>query len=534
MTSLTGTPRLVRLALRRDRIRLSVWLLALTVSTVAVAFSLSNLYADPVNRQEIAATMNSPAGLAMSGPERYLEDYHFGAIMGHQMLAFTGLLAAIMSVLIVVRHTRSEEESGRAELVRASVVGRHAHLTGALIVAVGANLVLAVLLAVGMGPLGLEGITWSGSVLYGLAHASVGIVFAGVAALTVQISEHPRGAAGMGFAAVGAAYLLRAMGDAGGGELSWLSPLGWAQYTYVYLDNRWWPLSIALGTTAVVTWSAFALSTRRDVGAGLRSPRPGTGAASRSLLRPTGFALRLHRGLLAGFIAGLALLGVGYGSVIADAEGMLSGIEMIEEALADLGGATVVESFASLILMVMAVMASVYVVLASFKPRSEEDSGRAEPVLATGLSQERWVGSHLVVAMIGSAAVMGAAGLGFGATAAAVTGDAEMIGDLLGASLAYVPALWVTGGVAVLLYGVAPRAASLAWLVPVYGFLVGYLGQILQFPDWMMNLSPFGHVPQLPAQPMRWAPVALLTALALVLLATGVLGFRRRDLRSTA
>ena len=40
-----------------------------------------------------------------------------------------------MSILLVVRHTRADEETGRAELVGAGVVGRHAPLAAALVVA---------------------------------------------------------------------------------------------------------------------------------------------------------------------------------------------------------------------------------------------------------------------------------------------------------------------------------------------------------------------------------------------------------------
>src|SRR5690606_26718149 len=116
---------------------------------------------------------------------------------------------------------------------------------------------------------------------------------------------------------------------------------------------------------------------------------------------------------------------------------------------------------------------------------------RAEPVLVTGLSRTRWLASHLVVALAGGAVVMVAAGAAFGAAAAASTGDPELFGRITGASLVYLPALWLVAGLAVALYGWWPRAAGLVWLVPAYGFVVGYLGQLLSMPDWLANLSPF-------------------------------------------
>ncbi|UYQ63461.1 ABC transporter permease [Streptomyces peucetius] len=531
--ALAGTGTLIRFDLRRDRVRLPVWIVALFLGTVSTANNYKTLYADPEDRASVVTTMDSPAGLAMTGPRHYLDDYNFGAMLGHQMLGFMAVMVALMSVLIVARHTRDEEETGRAELVRSAAVGRHAHLAAALTVAAVANVVLALLLAVGLGGLGIDGIDGGGSLLYGFAHAAVGLTFAAVAAVTLQITAHTRGASGMALAVIGIAYVLRAAGDAGGNDaLSWLSPIGWAQRTYAYVDNRWWPLLLCLLLAGLCAAAGFVLSTRRDVGAGLRASRLGSPVASDALSRPLGFALRLHRGMLIGFGAGLFLMGAMYGSILGDAEDMLKNIDQIQEALEEIGGATMAESFASMVMIIIAVVASVYVVMAALRPRSEETGGRAEPLLATGLSRTRWVGSHLAVAMTGGTALLVLAGLGFGLSGAASASDGGLFLALLGAALAYAPALWVTVGVAVVLFGWFPRASAAAWIVPVYAFVVGYLGRLLQFPAWMNNISPFGHVPQLPAAEMSWTPMAVLTLLAAGLVWVGLEGFRSRDLET--
>ncbi|MFC4857780.1 ABC transporter permease [Actinophytocola glycyrrhizae] len=527
--TLTGTGTLVRFILRRERVRLPVWLAALTLTTVATAQSFQDLYGDDADRAKAAETMSSPAGLAMTGPAHYLDDYTLGAMMSHQMLGFMAIMVGLMSVLTLVRHTRTEEETGRAELVRANVVGRHAHLVAALAVVVAANVVLALLIAAGLGGLGKAGIPWSGALLYGAAHAAVGLVFAAAAAVTVQVTEHSRGASGLALAVVGVAYFLRAAGDVGENGLSWLSPIGWAQRTWAFMENRWWPLLLALALAAVLVWVAFWLSVRRDVGAGLRQPRPGPATASNALANPLGFALRLHRGLMFGFGVAMLLLGVMYGSILGEAEDMLAGIEVFQDMIAEIGGASVAESFASMVMVIMAIIASVYVVMAALRPRAEESAGRAEPVLATALSRVRWLGSHLVVVLIGSVVMLLAAGLGIGLSGASSTGEGAMVGNLVGAALAYLPALWVTAGVVVVLVGLAPRAAALAWIVPLYAFLVGYLGQILQFPNWMNNLSPFGHIPQLPVDDLDIVPLLVLTALAAALAVGGLLAFRERE-----
>ncbi|NLU68522.1 ABC transporter permease [Streptomyces sp. HNM0574] len=526
---LTGTGTLVRFALRRDRVRLPVWLLALVLGTLATAQNLAQLYPEPADRAAAARTMGSPAALAMTGPEQYLESYTPGAMLGHQMIGFVAVLVGLMSVLLVVRHTRAEEETGRAELLRSTVVGRHAALTAALLTALAANLLLGLLLAAGLAALGLHGVTAGGALLYGAAHAATGLVFAAVAAVTAQITPYARGASGTALAVIGLAYALRAAGDVGGGALSWLSPIGWAQRSYPFAGDDWAPLLLSLAAAALLAWTGYALSVRRDLGAGLRAARQGTATASAALTRPFGLALRLQRGVLLGFAAALLLLGAMYGSILGQAGDMLEGVDALDQALAATGGASFEESFASVVMVVVAIVAAVYVVMAALRPRAEETAGRAEPLLATALSRARWAGSHLAVALLGGTLTLLLAGLGFGLAGAASTGDAGLVLRLTGAALAYAPALWVTAGVAAVLFGWAPRATALAWLVPVYAFVVGYLGKILRFPDWTDNLSPFGHIPQLPATALSWPPLLTLTALAAALLTLGLAGLRRRD-----
>ncbi|MBB0245877.1 ABC transporter permease [Streptomyces alkaliphilus] len=538
--TLAGTGILLRFALRRDRVRMAVWAIGLVLGTAMSAASFEGAYTDEAARQSLIESTAVPAGLALTGPAEYLTDYTYASMLAHQMIGFTGVLIALMAVLTVTRHSRDEEETGRSELLRAGVLGRHAQLTAALAAAAVSSLIVGLLMALSLIGLDMEGTTASGALLYGLAHTAVALVFAGAAAVTVQLTAHTRAASGMALAAVGAAYALRAAGDAtgdlaeggagGGVWLSWLSPIGWAQRTFVFVEDRWWPLLLCLAPAAALAALGYVLSTHRDVGAGLWAARGGRPRASGALAHPFGLALRLQRGLLIGFTIGVALLGAMYGSVIGEVEGMLGDVDVIQDSLAQLGGATLAESFVSMVLIPLSTVAAVYAVLASLRIRAEETGGRAESLLATGLSRARWVGGHLAVALLGSTAALVAGGLVLGVTGALALGDGGLVGSVLGASLAYGPALWMTVGVTAVLIGWAPRASVVAWVVPVGAFVLGYLGTLLDFPQWLINLSPFTHVPRLPAREMAWTPLLVLTALAAGLLWLGLVGLRRRDL----
>ena len=184
-------------------------------------------------------------------------------------------------------------------------------------------------------------------------------------------------------------------------------------------------------------------------------------------------------------------------------------------------------------LQLMAMLVAGFAISSALRMRGEETAGRAEPVLAAAIPRWRWAASHLVISVVGGTAILILTGLAFGATAALATQDAGMLAELAGASLVHLPALWLTVGVAVALFGFAPRAVALVWAVLAYAVTVGMLGGLLQFPSWAYDLSPFAHAPQLPAEDLTFTPLITLTLIAAALMGTGLDAFRRRDL-STA
>ena len=95
--------------------------------------------------------------------------------------------------------------------------------------------------------------------------------------------------------------------------------------------------------------------------------------------------------------------------------------------------------------------------------------------------------------------------------------------------MAHVPAVWVVTGVTITLYGLVPRLSSLAWGVLGVCLVFGQLGQILQLPQWMLDLSPFSHIPVVPAEDFTAVPLIVLAAIALGFVVAGLTGFGRRD-----
>jgi len=526
LTALTGTGALVRLILRRDRIRLPIWILAILGLVYSSAEAVQSTYDTPGDIEVYARTVgSSPASIVMNGPPTALDT--IAGIMVFEVNTSAIILTALMAIFLVVRHTRADEQEGRTELIRATVVGRHAPVSAALLVVGGSTVVVGIGLALEFYALGLPA---PGSLAYGASIAAVGIVFTAVGAAAAQVTEYSRGALGIAGAVLGLSFLVRGAGDVGDGRLSWLSPIGWTQAVRPFAGDRWWPLLGSLALTVLLLATVAALTSRRDVGAGLISPRPGSPTASARLTSAVGLAVRLQRASVLSWMCAMFLGGVSVGSVGQDVEELITSNPDIAEMLDVGAGSDVVDAFFATIILVLALIATGFTLGSVLRLRSEEAAGRAEPLLATGLSRWRWSLGSLLVTLVGTVLVVGAGGLGVGLAHSISTGDLGQLPRLLLVAMAYLPATLVLAGVAVALFGWAPRLSPLAWAALAGCFLFGWLGGLLQLPTSLTDLSPFTHIPSAPVDPITASPLLTLTVVGLALTALGLVGLRRRDL----
>ncbi|TDD30502.1 polyketide antibiotic transporter [Kribbella turkmenica] len=530
--SLTATGTLVRFALRRDRVKLPIWIVAIGLGMLYAVSALPTVYSTPAERQVRAELMDSPAATMMSGPGYGLDNYTLGAMITNEMVLYLAIPAAMMSIFLITRHTRAEEETGRAELIRSTVVGRHAATTAALLVAVIANAGVALLTALAM----LTGdLSAADSFAVGVGIGLTGLAFAGVATVTAQLTEHSRAASSLAMAVVGAAFLLRAIGDVsqpGGNVLSWLSPLAWVQQARPFVDLRWWPLLLCIGVLAVTVALGYFLSVRRDVGAGLVPPKLGRADAAPSLSSPLGLAARQQRPALAGWAAGLFVFAVPSGSLSDSVtEAVANNPRMGEIFTAN--GQDPVDAFYATMALFLALLVGAFAVTSVLRLRSEERTGHTEAALATSVSRPRWYFSWLGFTALASAGLLLISGLGVGIGAATGNAGPGTIAEVTIGTLAYLPAVLVVAGFTAALFGVRPALSTLAWIVVAYAVFFGMFGALLELPGWVTDLSPFAHTTALPLADLPVAPLVVLAVLATILALAGGTGFRRRDIEST-
>jgi len=516
----SGTLLLTRLAWRQDRVLVAVWTLALVVFCYASAAATPSLYKDAAERVQAAQGINdNPAVVALYGP--ILDVHSIGELSMTKATVLYAVFVALFGMILVRRHTRTDEESGRTELVGAGIVGPGAPLTAALLSATGVFVVLGVLVALADIAGGLP---VGGSLLFGLSWVLLGLVGAALTAVAAQLVPSARTCAAIAGGLIGVLFLLRAIGDTSAIALSWLSPFGWATQLRAWSDPRWWVLGLYVALLAALVLLARGLRARRDLGAGLVAARPGPAAGVPGLRSALALELRLHRGMLIGWSIAVVAMGALMGAIAPGVSGMLTG-STAQEMIRRLGGPgslerTLISAEASIGALVVTAFAISVIAHAAH----DEQAGLAERTLSTGATRRSVLGSTLVVAGGGALWLSLATGIGV------AIGYHRDVVPVSFSVLAAAPAALVVIAVGILGWTLRPGWYVAGWAALGLSIVVGQVAELLNLPTWVGGISPYSHLPQLPSETFRPLPALVLLLIALAIGTLAWSSYRHRDI----
>jgi ABC-2 type transport system permease protein len=492
--------------------------------------SYERSYPDAASRAHLATYQDNPSVRIVQGLARNVDT--IGGFVAWDGGWFLETVAGIWALLAVLRLTRGDEETDRSALLLAVPLPATRVLLLQLGTVVGAGVLLGATTAAALAPFGVP---VGRAALFGLGLAGFTATVAGLAGVTAQLFDLRRRAVGAAAGLLALAYLLRMVANATDrlGWLRWASPYGWMDNLTPYGD----PSALALlllvvagpvGTVLLAT----RLRARRDMGgATLRStdrrrPHP------RLLGSPVGFAWRSSRLVLLAWATGLCLYAVLIGSLLPSLTDFVLEDPGTRKALEDFG-IDVADITAGMVSFMAVMYGLAFALFACWRigaARTEEESGRADLLLARPLSRTRWLGGHLVLATGSVVLLAVVTGLSTWAGGAVVAADLT-VWQALCAALNPLPAVLLFLALAVLLLGVRPRltvalsasAAGVAYLLPV-------LGAALSLPTWVLDLSPFQHLAAVPARPYALTSGVVMTVLAVLTAVVGVRSFVRRDL----
>lgn len=527
-SALAGTLPLLKVALHQDARNIAPWVVLISVLSASSILAYAWIFPDASDRAALATTMGAnPALSLVFGPARDLMTSDgFNAWRAGQLGAF---FAGLMSILIVVRNSRADEDSGQAELIASGVIARQSRLAVALLIATIASIALGVvcfLVTIACG-----GGFVATLVLAGTFTAS-GLMFAGVAAITAQLGSDARTASSLAVATLGVCYVLRGYIDSSGAAdwATWLTPLGWLEEARPGTDNNPWPILLAAAVALVLVGLAFVLQRHRDFGQGLIATRPGP-ARARLAGNVWGLALKLNLGSLIAWLIGFAGLGLVFGNLVTSIGEVLRDNPAMADVLAS-GAADVDDlrfAFVVTILQIIAIITAVMGVQIILRVHAEEVDVRVEPLLAGSLRRASYLASTVLVALVGTAVGLLVAGTCLGIVASAQN-ESIALGDVVRQALATIPGVWVLVALATAAVGAAPSKRLIGWLGIVATFGLTILGPTFKLPEWALGVSPLRHVPTVTAATPDWSGLLWLTGVLVLFLAIGFIGFRRRDL----
>jgi ABC-2 type transport system permease protein len=536
---MNGIGTLLWMRLRRDRWQLFSWVVGIGLLMLLTVTAVAREYTTDAERDAVLRlALTNPALLALRGAP---QNASAGAFLAFQILAFMALLAAFMNTFLAVRHSRADEESGRAELISATSAGRVSPTVATAIEGIIANvLVTAVVILALLG----NGLDLAGSALFGLGIGGAGLAFLGVGLLSSQVFSTSRGANGWAASLAGFAYLLRGIGDATGtqgtdgltstsGWESWLSPLGWAQQMLPFAGNRIWPLFLDVGLAVILFAATLALQSVRDTGAGLVPARSGRPTASGALGGQLGLAWRMQRSSIIGWGIGAVLIALFAGSLGPASIEAVQNNPAVTAVIASLvpgGTGAMLKIFVAAMMGIVGLIVSGCVLQVVMRLRQDEAAGTAELVLATRVGRIRWFASYLVIGVIAAAVILLLSGLVTGAMLA-TTGDQALFGETVAAALVQLPAVLIYLAVLGLVFSLIPRATiAVGWALLAVGTFVGTFGGMMGLPEWLRNIAPSTHTPAIPLPNPDWSGAWWMLVASVIAVALAIVAVRRRDL----
>ncbi|MFV8827495.1 ABC transporter permease [Alkalihalobacterium sp. APHAB7] len=532
-----GTGILTFLAFKRDRLRLFAWLAVIMTLVTSVGIAMNDLM--PTQEEvmkQVVARAESPAIRLFDIPAA-------GISVESAMLMRSSILIGIIIVLVsmqtVIRHTRQNEETGRTEMISSTAVGKYASLASGLIVTVIFNILVGITIASAML---FNNFDMEGSLLIGFVFAGIGIAFAGITSIAVQLSQTSSGATGMVTITFGLVFLISSIGDVLGEFnrntfaveshwLVWLSPWGWLGQVYAFHENNWWILWLFYLLFIATVFIAIYLVTKRDVGMGLFPAKKGPAFASRMLLSPIGLMWRLQRRVILSWVVAMFIFGMVIGGIGNEIRDMVSGLNN-DQLLEMFGGnPDLVSSIMASFVGFLATFVAVYFVLGLLRLRHDEVDGFMEGVLATGVSRVHLLMSQFICVGLGLWGILIFLALGAGTTAKVSTGDAMFL-TMLEVTFYQAPAILTIGAFTILLIGILPKGAIAVSLAAVLFSIISgpMFGTMLGLPEIVQSISPFSYTTVGEAGNIDWINALGLTVIAMIFITVGILSYSRRNL----
>lgn len=535
MAQYTQTLTLLKANLKRDWLKITIWLAALVGVFVAVAAKFEGIYGTSKQIAAIGSTLRSKAMVALIGsvPDGQLTT---ALIFVSEMAVFWGLFIIIFNYSLAVSASRGQEESGLTEMVLGGhPVGRLAPLLAAALELLIANGLFALITGIGTMIADMPGSDTNGTWLSAVAIAAVGWSFGMIALIFAQLVTDSHNVSMYNYAFLGITYLIRMMADVSNPDYTWISPLGWLEKTEIYTNNNWWPVVMLLALGILAFAAAVALNSNRDIDAGVIHVNPGS-RKSRFLRGPATLLVWNQKSLTIFWIVGMAVLGASYGSVFNSISKIFNTSPTIQKVLGQSGvrhiEQTQVLSFVGLLGIIFSLLAVIAGVMIVNHLITEERRGYLQMVMTKPQSRPYLLGVYVAFGLILAALLLFVALISAMAAGNVVMTHPVAFKYFWQTFVVNLPSIALFMALMVGLIGVYPRLRTLVWAYLGFSFLITYFGNLMDLPKWTLKISPFYWTKKVPIDAINTTPLIWMLVIATIFIMVGFIGYKNRDLES--
>lgn len=420
------------------------------------------------------------------------------------------VILAILNVILVISHTRKEEDSGRLELIRAGAIGRFAPLAAVFIKIIGANLLGGIAMMLAFIAVSFP---VAGAFAAGMSIALSVCFIAALTAVLAQIAPNARLARGLSFGAIAIFVIINVVANSVDSYslLMW-TPFGWCAYARPYADENWLFFLFAIPINALMIILAFTLMEHRDINSGYLREMKSRSVGRRNFKSPFALSWRLQKGTLFVWLIAYTLMGLVIGSLVPTINEMFAGTTFAPELSAILGGPG--RAFLAILSYILTQVVTAFAIMTILRYREEESLIRSEMVLSAPISRINYITGPILISYLGSAAAIVLFGL--------------FTGDFI-SSISRIPAVWITVSITMLFYGIAPRvAAPIGWGFFGIVLAIEFMWEMRFVGNGVFRLSPFSWV--YPGTNVSLLTIILMILVSAVLTGIGLVGFTRRNI----
>lgn len=519
-------PTLLHFSLKKDARLIVIWQVVLAAMLLVGAGKVRTMFATPAAKAATLMTLKTPAMVAFLGKFSFSTATSTASAYAALMLTFMALLVCLMNVALA-RQPISAPNLAINELLRARAEAP------ALAVAAALELILVSLLTAGvlgsvMWILPLPGTSLAASALFGGGLAGVGLVFGSLTLLLAILFGDNTTLVANGL--VGIAFLARMLTDLHAPRWTGLTVLGLVEKLTTTTPQHWSLIGGLLVISLILLGLAVTLS---------RGLPEGHHSLLSFPVLPVGCPLTLivreNRKTIIGWLLALLVIGGVYGSLFGEIGNLAKTTpalrSLIGSATLHAGNQRLIFAFVNRLVGIMASLASIGGIVILLKLNRDERRGALEQLHALPIARRTIFTSYLTVAMTltlmaNLLAITSLIWIGR-ESAPANSLHASQLWRILPGSLA---ANAVVIATVALIVGFFPRLQVLSWLLPIGGIFCSYLAPLLQLPQAIQHLTPYGWLNEVPAETVHWSAIGGMLALTLALCSLASLAYQRRDL----